>query len=216
MIHGKTQLKVEANGVPHQQLPLNVHRNTKLLHMDKDKGDDDFQVELQSFNIYETLVDGFEKEELNLYEPGQYCVLFNENKEYIATFHSKVTLVENIDVIDISNEAYKHAISAIIGGLIIAGIVAKYQITGLSNISPISARIFSLLVVYFGFNSVMMILNGTVIIALPHLVICLLKTISRTLSVALSPVGILMSLLWFILEVGSKTLATRLHLILLG
>ena len=159
LIHGKTQLKVEANGVPHQQLPLNVHRNTKLLHMDKDQGDDDFQAELQSFNIYETLVDGFEKEELNLYEPGQYCVLFNENKEYIATFHSKVTLVENIDVIDISNEAYKHAISAIIGGLIIAGIVAKYQITGLSNISPISARIFSLLVVYFGFNSVMMILE---------------------------------------------------------
>ena len=52
--------------------------------------------------------------------------------KYIATFHSKVTLVENIDVIDIYNEAYKHAISAIIGGLIIAGIVAKYQITGLS------------------------------------------------------------------------------------
>ncbi|CAX40392.1 conserved hypothetical protein [Candida dubliniensis CD36] len=159
LIHGKTHLKLEANGVPHQQLPLNVHRNTKLLRMDKDKGDKDFRAESQSFNIYETLVDGYETQELNLYEPGQYCVSFNENKEYTATFNSKATLVENFDTIDISSEAYKHAISAIIGGLIIAGIVAKYQITGLSNISPISARIFSLLVVYFVFNSAMMILE---------------------------------------------------------
>ena len=76
MIHGENSIKSRSQWIPHQQLPLNVHRNTKLLHMDKDKGDDDFQVELQSFNIYETLVDGFEEEEQR-YEPGQYCVLFN-------------------------------------------------------------------------------------------------------------------------------------------
>ena len=44
----ENSIKSRSHGVPHQQLPLNVHRNTKLLHMDKDKGDDDFQVELQS------------------------------------------------------------------------------------------------------------------------------------------------------------------------
>ncbi|KAL6449812.1 LOW QUALITY PROTEIN: hypothetical protein SBY92_000713 [Candida maltosa Xu316] len=156
-IHGETNLKLDISGInANQELPINVHKNVESMHLDKDKGQEDFTIQKDAFTVFETDIYQDGKLEVLIDEPGEFCVSFNENGQYQGSFQGDLEIVEKIAPIRVNQEAYNHGITAFIGVLIIAGL---YKITSFNDISPISQRLLSLLALHLVYNLTLSILE---------------------------------------------------------
>ncbi|RCK66102.1 hypothetical protein Cantr_01796 [Candida viswanathii] len=155
-IHGETHFKFDVTQIQlGQALPLNVHVNVELMHLDRDQGQEDFSIQRDAYTVFETEIREKDAFDVLIEQPGEFCVLFNENSQYHGPFSANFEIVEKIEPIRISQEVFNHRVTALIGALVIAGLVAKYNIRDLKDMSPISRRLFVLVVLHFIYNVVL-------------------------------------------------------------
>lgn len=152
-IHGETKFKFDVTHMElGQKLPVNVRVNVELMHLDKDQGEEDFTIQRDAYTVYESDIKEKEAFDVLIEQPGEYCVLFNENSEYYGPFNANFEIIEKINPIKVSQELFNHRVTALIGALVIGALVAQYNIKDLKNMSPISRRLFVLVVLHFAYN----------------------------------------------------------------
>ncbi|RCK66007.1 hypothetical protein Cantr_01802 [Candida viswanathii] len=154
--HGDTKLEFKVVAVePKQELPVNITVKAKLQSWpsSKDQG---------PTITYPVLIRNITANDVSFHawarEQGEYCVLLNKNKQYHGAFLLDLDILEEIEPIDVAEKSFYHGVTALIGALIIAGIVVKYHIRRLSDMPLVLRRFFVLLVLYCARHAILSVI----------------------------------------------------------
>ena len=146
---GNVEFKFNFTSINNQE-ELTVNITFKKLTQNSD----DIQTtETQLYNLFSTKSMEGNVKYVKVDKEGRYCVSINENTQYQEPYKVDLTIGEQINPIDIDETLFYSRIEMAFGASILFLLVIMYQIKRLSDISPISKWLFSLVFLTFIFHS---------------------------------------------------------------